>query len=602
MRTTAIALCLILLIMCFTTEENEIKPGGYVPRNNFGNRLELNDLVYNGAGQDPYGFKNYFNIMAKNAKPAIYMVGIQLKDVTNSMEINNLEQELNYYKNKYNVRLIPLISLAMSYGLAAGEGSSCYDKDVAEGLYDDKIDFLRRSLADLGRPFFLRIGIEFNGLSWYGYRPKPYVKAFKKITDAVRKYNLDAATVWSAAYNWSKSKGLYLDNEKYAYMEYYPGDDYVDWWGLSMFQPEVFEHPETDRFLTNAKKHKKPVMISESTPIFIGTDDGQKDWDAWFKLYFDFIKSRSNVKAFCYINWDWAQASRKYNLPWPDWGDCRIEANDTIVSLYKEEMKNPLYFHGQDEKTFRKALGIQDNIPPTKVKNIIASFNNSAVDLKWQKADDNNMVLRYEIFKNDEMIGNAVQNTYQDRNIKAGSTPTYSIRAVDRGGNNSELENSNKIRIPDSMEKLRGGDFEYDNHEWFVRQWFGENLIFSIETKNPLTGNGSAKLSVEKATGKNWHIQFGYLIQSYKGMKYTLSFTIKADAKAEIDIFLQQNHEPYSSILFETIKVDKNPRKYTFVNTSRAADDSLYLTFMCGKANERTIYIDDVLLIETAEK
>jgi hypothetical protein len=602
MRTTAIALCFILFVMCFTTAETETKAGASVPRDNFGNRLELNDLVYSGAGQDPDSFKQYFNIMAENAKPAIYMFGIQLKEVTNGMEINNLKQELNYYKSKHNICLIPLISLAMSYGKAAGEGSSCYDEDVAEGLYDDKIDFLCRSLADLGCPFFLRIGIEFNGLSWYGYRPKPYVKAFKKITDAVRKYNLDAATVWSAAYNRSRSKGFYLDNEEYAYMEYYPGDDYVDWWGLSMFQPEVFNHPETDKFFANAKKHRKPVMISESTPIFTGTNDGRKDWDAWFKLYFDFIKSRSSVKAFCYINWDWAQASRKYSLPWSDWGDCRIEANNTVLSLYKEEMKNPLYFHGQDEKAFRKALGIQDTIPPTKAKNIIASFNNSAVDLTWQKADDDTMVLRYEVFKNDEMIGNAVQNSYRDRNIKAGSTITYAIRAVDRGGNKGELENSNKISIPDSMEKLRGGDFEYDNHEWIVRQFFGEKLIFSIETKNPLTGNGSAKLFVEKAAGTNWHLQFGYLIRSYKGLKYTLSFTIKADARAEIDIFLQQNHEPYSSLLFETIKADKNPRKYTFVNTSPAEDDSLFLTFMCGKANKRTIYIDDVSLIEAAEK
>jgi hypothetical protein len=258
------------------------------------------------------------------------------------------------------IYLIPQIGLAMSYGLAPGEGLSCYDQDVANGLYDDQIDFLCQSIANLGHPIFLRIGIEFNGLSWYGYEPKPYVQAFKRITDALRKYNLDAATVWNAAYNYSNSKGLTFDNEKYAYVEYYPGDDYVDWWGLSMFQPEVFNHPETDRFLTNAKEHKKLVMICESTPIFIGTNNGQRDWNAWFRLYFDFIKSQPNIKAFCYINWDWAKISKKYNFPWQDWGDCRIEVNSTIAGLYKAEMENPLYFHGQDEQALRKALGIQE--------------------------------------------------------------------------------------------------------------------------------------------------------------------------------------------------------------------------------------------------
>jgi hypothetical protein len=602
MRTLAIFLGLILLILCFTAAETETKPGGFVPRDNYGNRLELNDLIYNGAGSDSDGFKNYFNLMAENAKPSVYMYYIQLKDVTNNIEIDILEKELNYYKNKYNICLIPQIGLSMTYGLAPGEGSSCYDEDVASGLYDDKIDFLCRRLATLGCPFFLRIGVEFNGLSWYGYRPKPYVKAFKKITDALRKYNLDAATIWNAAYNWSQSKGLYLDNEKYTYMEYYPGDDYVDWWGLSMFQPEVFKHPETDGFLANAKKHKKPVMICESTPNFIGINDGQKVWDAWFKRYFDFIKRESIIKGFCYIDWDWGQKSRDYNLPYLDWRDCRIEANIIVTNLYKEEMKNPLYFHWQDEKTFRKALGVQDNIPPSKAKNVLASFNNNAVDLQWQKADDNNKVLRYEIFKNDEMIGNAVQNYYEDKNIKAGSTFTYSIKAVDIGGNEGGFEYSNKIKIPDSIEKLRNGDFESEVSTWKVRQWLGGKLLFSRETKNPLAGKASAKLFVEKAPGTNWHVQFGQLFQSFKGESYTLSFTIKADAEAEIDVFLQQDHDPYSSILFETIKADKSPKKYTFVNTSPAEDDSLFLTFMFGKANKRTIYLDDVSLTETAGK
>jgi hypothetical protein len=602
MKILKIALSFFFIILCFLSADNATKTSAYVPRDNFGNRLELNDLVYNGAGQDPAGFKNYFDIMAESAKPAIYMFGMQLKNVTDNVEINNLEKELNYYKNKYNIQLIPLISLAMSFGLAVGEGSSCYDEDVANGSYDDQIDYMCRRLADLGCPFFLRIGIEFNGLSWYGYKPKPYVKAFKKITDAVRKYNLDAATVWSAAFNWSQAKGLSLDNEKYAYLDYYPGDDYVDWWGLSMFQPEVFKHPETDKFLANAKKHKKPLMISESTPIHIGTNDGRKDWDAWFKIYFDFIKSHSNVKAFCYINWDWAKISKEFNLPWPDWGDCRIEANSIITNLYRDEMKNPLYFHGEDEKAFRKALGIQDDLPPSKVKNIVAACDMNVVDLSWQNAEDNNKVLRYEIFRNDKMTGNTYQNSYQDRNIKAGAALTYSIRAVDGGGNKGELEKSGKVKIPDSIEKLKGGDFEYYDYNWMVRQWFGDKLIFSIETKNPLAGKGSAKLFVEKAAGTDWHVQFGYPFQSYQGMKYTLSFTIKADAQAEIAVTLQQTHEPFSAIIFETIKADKSPKQYTFVNTSPAQDDSLFLSFMCGKANKNNIYIDDVSLIETVPK
>lgn len=607
MKASAVSISLILFILCFTATNAKIKQGSYVARNNYGSRLELNGMVYNGAGQDwnGEGFKNYFNAMSEQTKPSIYMYYLQLKDL-NINDFTNLAKELDYYKNKYKICLIPQIGLSMTYGLAPGEGSSCYDEDVAKGLYDDRIDFLCRSMAAIGYPFFLRIGVEFNGLSWYGYSPKSYVQAFKRITDAVRKYNLDAATVWNAAYNstdnWSQAKGLTLDNEKYAYMEYYPGDDYVDWWGLSMFQPDVFKHAITNKFLTNAQKHEKPVMISESTPIFIGTNDGQKGWNSWFRLYFDFIRSQPNVKAFCYINWEWEQKSKEYNLPWADWGDCRIEANDTVLSLYKEEMKNPLYFHGQDEKAFRKALGIQDDLLPSKVKNIITVFNKTGLDLNWQPAEDNTGILRYEILRKDKIISNATQCSYQDKNIKAGSAFTYSITAVDMGGNKGNPAYTTKIIIPDSIEKVTNGNFESDYSAWTVRQWYGENLKFSIETKNPLVGNASAKLFVEKAIGTDWHVQFGQFFQSYKGMIYILSFTIKVDTEAEINVLLQQVHEPYAAIIFQTIKADKTAKKYTFVNTSPAEDDQLFLAFMCGKANQRTIYLDDVSLTETVEK
>ncbi|MBN1797568.1 MAG: carbohydrate binding domain-containing protein [Spirochaetales bacterium] len=598
MKVVKIPAALALLIMTFFVITSEAQTSGPLDRVYYGARLELKDMIYNGAGQDPAGFKNYFNVMPAGIKPSIYMQYFQLKDLTPN-DFNRFAQDLFFYEKKYNVYLVPQIGISMTYGLAAGEGSSCYDKEVAEGLYDDKIELLCRLLDGLGHPVFLRIGVEFNGLSWYGYTPQPFVKAFKRITDAVRAHNLEAATVWNAAFNWSRSKGLRLDNEKYAYMQYYPGDNYADWWGLSMFPPELFNHAETKKFLKNAAAHKKPVMIAETTPINIGTDNGQQDWNAWFKPYFDFIDKQPIIKALCYINWDWAQKSKEYNLPWGDWGDCRIEANSTIINLYKNEMGNPLYYHGQDEKALRRALGVDDTVPPGKAAAVTAAFNGSSVDLTWQPAEDNTKVLRYEIYKNNKFLCTTYKNTYRDGDIEAGSSLSYTVKAVDAGANRGASADPAYIKIPARIAKAAGGDFESDKHEWTVREWFGERLIFSRETRKPLAGKASAKLYVEKASGTNWHVQFGHFFKSHTGMKYTLSFTIKADAPTEIEVLLQQTHEPYAAIIAVTVTADTTPRKFTFVNTSPAQDDSLFLSFMCGKANKRTIYLDDISLIET---
>ena len=262
-------------------------------------------------------------------------------------------------------------------------------------------------------------------------------------------------------------------------------------------------------------------------------------------------------------------------------------------------MKKAYFYHGQNERSFRKALGISDNVPPGKVSNLTAAFNINAVDLSWQPATDNTKVLRYEIYKNNKLAGFTHKNSYQDKEIKAGSTLRYSVRAVDIGANQGAFKDAAKIKLPRSIHKVVGGDFESDYDEWVVRKWFGQELVFSRDTKNPLAGKYSAKLFVQKATGTNWHVQFGHFFKSHKGMKYTLSFTVKADSRDEIEVLLQQTHEPYGTIIAKTITADTNPKKYTFVNTSPAKDDSLFLSFMCGKANKRTIYLDDILLIET---
>ncbi len=325
------------------------------------------------------------------------------------------------------------------------------------------------------------------------------------------------------------------------------------------------------------------VSVSSSMACHC-TDNGQQDWNAWFKPYFDFINRQPVIKALCYINWDWAQKSKDYNLPWGDWGDCRIEANNTIANLYKQEMNKALYFHGQDEKALRKALGVDDTIPPGKATNLATAFNRNSVELTWQDAEDNTKVLRYEIYRNGNLLGTTHKNTYRDKDIKAGSSLSYSVRAVDMGANQGTLADPVNVKIPVSIAKVTGGNFESDNHEWTVREWFGERLIFSRETKHALAGKVSAKLFVEKASGTDWHVQFGHFFKSYKGMKYTLSFTIQADAHAEIEVLLQQTHEPYAAIISVTVTADTNPKEFTFVNTLPAQDDSLFLSFMCGKA------------------
>jgi hypothetical protein len=89
-------------------------------------------------------------------------------------------------------------------------------------------------------------------------------------------------------------------------------------------------------------------MIGESTPRRIGVNNTDTSWNEWFSPYFELIKNHPHVKAFSYINWNWA----KYEM-WDDWGDCRLEQNQELASKYIRELKAGIYQHGASkEKTY----------------------------------------------------------------------------------------------------------------------------------------------------------------------------------------------------------------------------------------------------------
>ena len=131
-------------------------------------------------------------------------------------------------------------------------------------------------------------------------------------------------------------------------MNYYPGDEYVDWFSDDLFGVRFFtgrNNPKiiTKAFCVEAEKHKKPLMIGESSPAKVGVDNGEESWNKWFKLYFEWISKHPIIKAFCYINWDWGKDWKK-----PDWLNGRIEENEVVLKNFLNELKKDRYLHHKD--------------------------------------------------------------------------------------------------------------------------------------------------------------------------------------------------------------------------------------------------------------
>lgn len=195
---------------------------------------------------------------------------------------------------------------------------------VSEGQYDDNIKKLIRWCKKSGVPVFLRIGYEFDGPHNH-YDPAQYIKAYRHVVDLFRQY--DARNV---RFVWH-SYAAYVEGDL---LRWYPGDDYVDWIGISYF--DAYGEANRERVARIARQKNKPLMIAEATPRGYRVGENENVWKMWFAKLFDFM-DKHDVKVLCYINTDWETAEM---FKGQGWGDSRIEQSAVIKSKWLEYSGN----------------------------------------------------------------------------------------------------------------------------------------------------------------------------------------------------------------------------------------------------------------------
>lgn len=213
-------------------------------------------------------------------------------------------------------------------------------KKTKKGDYDKVIKQYAAWAKTTNRPIYLRIGYEFDG-PHNELEPKQYVKAYKRIVDIIRAEGVDnIAFVWhsyaSAPYN------------NYPVSQWYPGDDYVDWVGISVFSHAYYGSnfgPHCNAVLEFAKQHKKPVMIAESNPIYGIDNDNIDAWNKWFVNVFTFTYNK-NIKAISFINENWKQMAIEGIS---EWKDARLYNNEQISKAWFLETNQDHYLKQSPE-------------------------------------------------------------------------------------------------------------------------------------------------------------------------------------------------------------------------------------------------------------
>jgi hypothetical protein len=255
---------------------------------------------------NPSEYEDYVTAFA-DRPPAMWVVYYSLLDsrFTPAEKLAVFEAQLTEYGG------IPF--LGISYTKSNPDGSSTgWDPQVAAGDFDAEIREIARAVAADARPLFVRPGFEFNGI-WNNYQPATYREAFIRIRAL---FLAEGATntiwVWNA----------HPAGNVAPFMNFYPGDENVDWWGVNLFG-KAFESASQQEFIAafveGAQARGKPLIIPESIPHKFYLLDNPTTWNAWFVPYFDLIQTKG-IGAFCYSNRDYTKIPA-----WSDWGDLRIE-------------------------------------------------------------------------------------------------------------------------------------------------------------------------------------------------------------------------------------------------------------------------------------
>ena len=200
-----------------------------------------------------------------------------------------------------------------------------------------------RAAKASGIPIFLRFAGEMNG-SWTAWDGNPtlYIEKFRLVHDIMAAEAPNVAMVWAP-------NDFPMDN----YAEFYPGDAYVDWVGVSCYMMLTFS-ADTRESVINADLiyklskiveqygDRKPLMIVESASGYTSVSEKGVDFTDWAinnmnKYYAYLPRVYPAIKGIFYFGDN------------DHTGNYRLTENQRILQNYKELIKSDYFMESMDK-------------------------------------------------------------------------------------------------------------------------------------------------------------------------------------------------------------------------------------------------------------
>ena len=208
--------------------------------------------------------------------------------------------------------------------------------EILSGSQDALITARADAVRRFGAPLFIRWGWEMNGYwtEWSGVRnnspgahdgPRKYVRAWRRIHDIFKR---EGAT--AVSWVWAPNGESVPDTSWNRISAYYPGDEYVDWVGLSAYNwgtTRSWSHWEPFSKLVRAVYSqyagRKPIMVAETASVNTGGNKAR-----WIAGVAPALRRYPAIKA---VLW--------FERP-PDWS---VRSPDPALSAFRRLASSPSF-------------------------------------------------------------------------------------------------------------------------------------------------------------------------------------------------------------------------------------------------------------------
>jgi len=241
----------------------------------------------------------------------------------------------------------PFVRLMLRSDPTQDHGDALFTtRAIASGKFDADLAKWARQAAAFKTPIIAEWGTEMNG-EWFQWNAKwngrnkgaaRFAATYRRIID-ISRANGATNIIWVFHVNWADGPPRAWNRME----KYYPGDEYIDWLGISLYSMQAPYETEPTAFAqidqTMRRLHKmapsKPVIIAE-----FGTDvnNPQEPAAEWASKALNLILSGKYPQLTGFSWW---------NETWPNGDDpahntdMRIQSDPALIQVFRKALKHP---------------------------------------------------------------------------------------------------------------------------------------------------------------------------------------------------------------------------------------------------------------------